>query len=604
MKDLDLSVKGTTVQSIFTDYLNGKFTVNRNYQRKLVWTEQEKEYLIDSLSQQLPMPLILLAKDPTGSYEIVDGLQRINAIIGFLKNDFPLDGKFFDLERLGDTKELKDKGEISQKEPRLDSDKCRAIFNYEVPVSVYTTSSDSQVEEVFRRINSSGRHLSRQDIRQAGAEGHLPALVRAISAEIRGDISDSNIVPLSKMSQISITDGAEDSEGIKSSDIFWVKNGILDEDSIRESKDEELVLDMLMDSLSTKIIATEAKKRDEAYGFKSESEPSSLRDNLNSVIENRGEEKIKDDFMYVFKEIQSLLIYSKKGWRELTSPGTRAKVIGRYFQLMFFPFYDLLINKSKVVTDRAKLAHKLDRFWENSKIQVPKGGGTLAIKDKDRIFKHIKSTIEDSFSEGNPKVASEVHRRVRDFESDLMKSLTESTKLEFKVGLTDLQDATLNMDLLNKIPRIMSAIANSHPNGEGVIYIGVTDDCQTLSKLGINPDEVPSINGKFYCVGVDSDLRKLKTSIEDYQQLIKRSFQKLAKKDDGAKQLEKVHVSSFDYRGVSIVALRMDRIDSPILIDEKVLVRKDSYTQEVPSEELFTFFDKFKNNLKNPEKSE
>lgn len=592
MENLDLSVRGTTVQSLFTDFVNEKFEVNRAYQRKLVWTQKEKEFLIDSILKQLPIPLILLAKDHSGKYEIVDGLQRINAIVGFLRNEFPLGDKYFDLERLGDTKELRDRGEIQQRTPKLSPEECRVIFNYEVPVSVYTSRDDSEVEEVFRRINSSGRHLSRQDIRQAGATGTLPDIVREISSSVRGDVSFKTVVPLSRMSQISISDGSTSGPGISVSDIFWVKHGVLDVDSIRESKDEELVLDILLDTLPDKIAATEAKKRDQAYGLHSDSAtPRSFVQGINNAISKRGEKGVKVDFLSVFDEIGTLLSESGRTWRDLTRPGTDAKVAGRYFQLMFVPFYDLMIRKNKVIKDRAGLLESLKDFWSAAKIDVPKGGGTLSIENKDRIYGQVKARIEKFFTDGDPDIARENNVRLRRFESDLMRSLTESSAFEIKLGITDLDSGELNQDLLDRLPKIAAAIANTHPNGAGTIYIGVTDVAEKASKLKAQGYNSLTVN-VFQCLGVGPDKDRLNLSTEDYQIRIRKSFIQAAKanNEDAYRYIE---IESFDYHGLEIVSVRFPAIRKPIPFDGHFHKRRGSYTEPIKVGDLHTFMEEF-----------
>lgn len=596
MENLDLSVRGTTVQSLFTDFVNEKFEVNRAYQRKLVWTQREKAFLIDSILNQLPIPLILLAKDPSGKYEIVDGLQRINAIVGFLRNEFPLGDKYFDLERLGDTKELRDRGEIEQRTPTLSAEECRIIFNYEVPVSVYTSRDDSDVEEVFRRINSSGRHLSRQDIRQAGATGHLPDIVREVSSTIRGDVSFDTVVPLSRMSQISISDGSQQGPGVPVTDIFWVKNGILDADSIRESKDEELVLDILLDVLPDKMVATEARKRDQAYGLiKDESgkEPSVPRfvQNVDNAINRRGASGVQEDFLAVFSEIEALLRESGKNWRDLTNPSTDAKVAGRYFQLMFVPFYRMLITENMVIKNRVGLVNGLNDFWRSTKIDVPKGGGTLSIENKERIYGQVEAHIRKYFTTGNAKLAREKTAKIRRFETDLMSSLTEDSAFEIKLGLTDLDSGILNEKLLDHLPKIAAAIANTHPRGEGSIYIGVTDDAgkaQALEEKGFPPQSV----NKFYCVGVTRDLEALNYSIEDYQTKIRSAFTKVARKS-GEKIYGQVKVEPFDYHGLEMFSVRFPAIEEPIPYEGQFFYRNGSHMEPVPASGMFTFMNTF-----------
>src|SRR3954470_24766565 len=78
----DLSIRGETIQRVYNLYKSDKFIVNRRYQRKLVWTVDEKRDFIDSLSRGYPVPIILLAEVKTDKpyFEIIDGLQRLNAI--------------------------------------------------------------------------------------------------------------------------------------------------------------------------------------------------------------------------------------------------------------------------------------------------------------------------------------------------------------------------------------------------------------------------------------------------------------------------------------------------------------------------------------------
>ena len=63
-------------QKIYELYLNGNLKVNRRYQRKLVWSIEEKQSFIDSLIKGYPIPMILTSKIGQEEYEVLDGLQR------------------------------------------------------------------------------------------------------------------------------------------------------------------------------------------------------------------------------------------------------------------------------------------------------------------------------------------------------------------------------------------------------------------------------------------------------------------------------------------------------------------------------------------------
>ena len=74
-----ISSSTLSVQMCYQNYLDNKYIVNRRYQRKLVWTLEEKKAFIDSLSKNYSVPLFLFAtkeKEGNVQYEIIDGMQR------------------------------------------------------------------------------------------------------------------------------------------------------------------------------------------------------------------------------------------------------------------------------------------------------------------------------------------------------------------------------------------------------------------------------------------------------------------------------------------------------------------------------------------------
>lgn len=45
-----ITSKADSIQVVYDNYINNKYIVNRRYQRKLVWTQQEKVAFIDSIT--------------------------------------------------------------------------------------------------------------------------------------------------------------------------------------------------------------------------------------------------------------------------------------------------------------------------------------------------------------------------------------------------------------------------------------------------------------------------------------------------------------------------------------------------------------------------
>ena len=63
-------IRGESIQSLYRLYIAEKLLTNRRYQRKLVWTIEEKTSFIDSIRQGFPIPIILLA-------EVGDNLPKL-----------------------------------------------------------------------------------------------------------------------------------------------------------------------------------------------------------------------------------------------------------------------------------------------------------------------------------------------------------------------------------------------------------------------------------------------------------------------------------------------------------------------------------------------
>jgi len=76
------------------DYLNkqGKLDFNPDYQRESVWTRSQKQLFIDSLLIEIDIPKLYFREVSKGKYEyeVVDGQQRLRAVVEFLNNRFPL----------------------------------------------------------------------------------------------------------------------------------------------------------------------------------------------------------------------------------------------------------------------------------------------------------------------------------------------------------------------------------------------------------------------------------------------------------------------------------------------------------------------------------
>ena len=132
-------------------------------------------------------PLILLAarpKEPGESkYEIIDGVQRLNAIFSYIENAFHVGGKYFDVKEFTRAKLVVDQGlfsRVSDDKPLLSQKECADLLDYQLAITIYPASSENDITDVFGRINSGGRQLSAQEKRQAGVITPFTEMVRKI----------------------------------------------------------------------------------------------------------------------------------------------------------------------------------------------------------------------------------------------------------------------------------------------------------------------------------------------------------------------------------------------------------------------------------------
>jgi Protein of unknown function DUF262 len=255
---LSLSPRGMSIQEAYRLYVDNRLTVNRRYQRKLVWSEEEKRHLIDSVEKELPIPLFMLAKgkgDPEG-LEIIDGMQRLNAIFSFVEHNFVDElGKCFDVEQFARAKIVRDAKvfkEYPADTPRLTAEECARFLEYQLAVTIDIDADEERVNEVFGRINSGGRQLSPQEQRQAGLVSAFSEFVRRLALELRGDTSP-DIFLLNKMPEVSFNTPKERQRyGIDATDVFWCKHGIILPNNLARSEDEQIISDVAISLLSGK----------------------------------------------------------------------------------------------------------------------------------------------------------------------------------------------------------------------------------------------------------------------------------------------------------------------------------------------------------------
>ncbi|MBL0104616.1 MAG: DUF262 domain-containing protein [Bacteroidetes bacterium] len=128
------------------------------FQRNPVWTDKQKSYLIDSILNEYPVPEIymqeIVSDKAEVKYIIVDGQQRIRAILEFVSNQFSIDAK--------DSPQWAD---LTFEELRPEEKK--RIYEYDFIARYLPDIDDSQIRAIFGRLNRNNVVLNAQELRQA-----------------------------------------------------------------------------------------------------------------------------------------------------------------------------------------------------------------------------------------------------------------------------------------------------------------------------------------------------------------------------------------------------------------------------------------------------
>lgn len=591
-----LSIKGESIQSLYGSYLSKKFLVNRRYQRKLVWTVEEKRSFLDSIINGYPVPLILLAEVITEkgrNLEIIDGMQRLNAIVSFIDQEFDIDGMYFDLDTMADTKLLKDRGEIVQKDSLLDRTTCANIVRYQIPLSVFQQSGTSHIDEVFRRLNSGGRHLSKQELRQAGATSKFASIVRKLASNIRGDSSVSDILDLNSMKNISITNRNLE-YGISVEDIFWVKNNIMIKDALRRSQDEEIIADLVAWVLLDKGIRSSLDILNQLYGYgESNESEASLVNTIEVQIQKINEDILIENIQFVLDKLISIIGKSGKTFNSLLFTKQQAN-ISRYFQIVFLSLYRLLVEENLSIIDEQKLIVHLNKAGDKT-ITLAAGGGTWSAKEKQTQIDAFVGVVKRCFGKNKGENDPARNQWITRFENILMQSSTEQALYDFKVGLHPLELGidSLNPETLSKITKTLTAMANTFPNSTGYCLLGVADNKKTLERY----KEIYQSDGiayaTFFVTGIDDEAKKYHGDIDKYFTKITQMIAQQPLSDRDKDNISR-NVMTVNYFNKTVIVLKIESGSTPSVYDGKYYVRHGSNINEVKPENFSELFERFR----------
>jgi len=161
--------KSFSINDILKWKENGELIISPKYQRNKVWNLNAKSYLIDSIIRGYPIPQIFIRQNIEISTrqtvrEIIDGQQRITAIIEFIENLFKIQKSH-----------NKEYGGLLYNE--LPDSAKENILNYNISFEIIKLKDDARIYEMFARLNTNNMALNKQELRNAQYWGEFKVFI-------------------------------------------------------------------------------------------------------------------------------------------------------------------------------------------------------------------------------------------------------------------------------------------------------------------------------------------------------------------------------------------------------------------------------------------
>lgn len=130
--------------------MNGKLNIRPQYQREFVYDEEQRSLVIDSIRRGYPISIMYWAENEDGTFEVIDGQQRIISICDFIHQAFSVDYRFWH---------------------NLLPFEQEEILDYELDLCVGYGGTPEERYDWFYRINQSGEKLVKQELLNATFRG-------------------------------------------------------------------------------------------------------------------------------------------------------------------------------------------------------------------------------------------------------------------------------------------------------------------------------------------------------------------------------------------------------------------------------------------------
>ena len=245
-----------------------RLEIRPDFQRQEVWSSAANILLMDTILKNIPMPKIFFKAliRATDTYRIIiDGQQRIKAILSFLNDGFeltePYNGEYF-----------------GKKFSELPKEIQEDFLSYKIDINEIRNASDEIVREIYSRVNKYNIALNKQELRRADYPGAFLKLSEELSQiEFFDKAKIFTIANRKRMGDVEyisellavLLSGPQDKK--KSLDNFYLKYSAWDDESVNQIKNRFNTIVMDIDTIFLKcedyISKTRFRKKADFYSL-------------------------------------------------------------------------------------------------------------------------------------------------------------------------------------------------------------------------------------------------------------------------------------------------------------------------------------------------
>ena len=179
---------------------SGLLNLSPDFQRRAVWTEKAKSYLVDTVLRQKPVPKLIVAQELQGNRSIrvvVDGQQRLRAIFGFFDGDFKI-SKAHNEDLAGLNYDS------------LPLDLRKDFLKYELAVDVLFDPDYKELLDIFGRINTYTVVLKKQERLNAQYVGYFKQYAFRLGVKNVDYLLDGKVVTKAQVTRMAEAELASD----------------------------------------------------------------------------------------------------------------------------------------------------------------------------------------------------------------------------------------------------------------------------------------------------------------------------------------------------------------------------------------------------------